>query len=95
MCVMLFIAYENKPLLPATKKTEEIIFAELPIPQTKNVPKEDLSESAIHLYYYIKHVLTELPQLNDKNGNIEQSMLEPFIPWSKTLPADYYSKHRK
>jgi len=38
---------ENKPLLPTTKKTEEITFAELPIPQTKNVPKADLPESAI------------------------------------------------
>ena len=31
----------------------------------------------------------------DKNGNIEQSMLEPLMPWSKTLPADCYSKRRK
>ena len=38
---------ENKQLLPATKKTEEITFAELPIPQTRNVPKADLSESVI------------------------------------------------
>ena len=49
----------------------------------------------LNVYYYIKHVLTELPQLIDKNGNIEQSMLEPFMPWSKTLPADCYSKRRK
>ena len=45
---------ENKPLLPATKKTEEITFAELPIPQTKNVPKADLSESVIHPVAVIK-----------------------------------------
>ena len=38
---------ENKQLLPTTKKTEEITFTELPIPQTKNVPKADLPESAI------------------------------------------------
>ena len=38
---------ENKQLLPATKKIEEITFAELPIPQTRNVPKADLSESVI------------------------------------------------
>lgn len=49
----------------------------------------------LNVYYYIKHVLTELPQLIDKNGNIEQSMLEPLMPWSKTLPADCYSKRRK
>ena len=33
--------------------------------------------------------------LIDKNGNVEQSMLEPLMPWSKTLPADCYSKRRK
>ena len=30
----------------------------------------------------------------DKNGNIEQSLLEPLMPWSKSLPADCYSKRR-
>lgn len=48
----------------------------------------------LNVYYYIKHLLTHLPQLVDKNGNIEQSLLEPLMPWSKTLPADCYSKRR-
>lgn len=48
----------------------------------------------LNVYYYIKHLLTELPQLVNKNGNIEQSVLEPLMPWSKTLPADCYSKRR-
>lgn len=48
----------------------------------------------LNVYYYIKHLLTELPQLMDKNGNIEQSLLEPLMPWSKGLPADCYSKRR-
>lgn len=48
----------------------------------------------LNVYYYIKHLLTDLPQLVDKKGNIEQSMLEPLMPWSKTLPADCYSKRR-
>lgn len=48
----------------------------------------------LNVYYYIKHLLTELPQLIDKNGNIEQSLLEPLMPWSKSLPADCYSKRR-
>ena len=30
--------------------------------------------------------------LLDENGNIEQSQLEPFMPWSKDLPVDCYSK---
>lgn len=49
----------------------------------------------LNVYYYIKYLLTELPGLIDKNGNIEQSLLEPLMPWSKTLPADCYSKRRK
>lgn len=48
----------------------------------------------LNVYYYIKHLLTELPQLVNKNRNIEQSVLEPLMPWSKTLPADCYSKRR-
>jgi len=31
----------------------------------------------------------------DEDGNIEQSKLEPLMPWSKTLPADCYSKRRE
>lgn len=49
----------------------------------------------LNVYYYIRHLLTELPQLIDGDGNIERSMLEPFMPWSKTLPDDCYSKRRK
>ncbi len=50
--------------------------------------------NSLNVYYYIKHLLTELPQLVGENGNTEQSMLEPLMPWSKTLPADCYSKRR-
>lgn len=49
----------------------------------------------LNVYYYVKHLLTEIPSLLDENGNIEQSMLEPLMPWSKTLPTDCYSKRRK
>lgn len=38
--------------------------------------------------------LTEV-SLMDEHGNIEQSDLELLMPWSKTLPADCYSKRRK
>lgn len=55
---------------------------------------ETARANSLNVYYYIKHLLTELPQLVDENGNIEQSMLEPLMPWSKTLPADCYSKRR-
>jgi len=56
--------------------------------------------SSLQLYKFfpmmkiIRNLLTELPQLIDKNGNIEQSLLEPLMPWSKNLPADCYSKRR-
>lgn len=49
----------------------------------------------LNVYYYMSHLLTELPLLVDKKGNMEQSKLEPLMPWSKTLPADCYSKRRK
>lgn len=48
----------------------------------------------LNVYYYIKHLLTKLLQLVDKNKNTEQSMLEPLMPGSKNLPAACYSKQR-
>ena len=48
---------ENKPLLPATIKTEKIIFAELPIPQTKNVAGANLAELSIHPVAVIRRVI--------------------------------------
>lgn len=55
---------------------------------------ETARANGLNVYYYIKHLLTHLPKLVDKTGNIEQSLLEPLMPWSKTLPADCYSKRR-
>ena len=49
----------------------------------------------LNVYYYISYLLTELPKLIGNDGNIEQSKLEPLMPWSKTLPTDCYSKRRK
>ena len=49
----------------------------------------------LNVYYYIRHLLTELPQLIREDGNIGQPMLEPLMPWSGTLPADRYSKRCK
>lgn len=48
----------------------------------------------LNVYYYVKHLLTELMQMKADNGNIEQSKLEPLMPWSKELPEDCYSKRR-
>ena len=49
----------------------------------------------LNVYYYIRHLLTELPQLIYTYGNIEQSVLEPLMPWSETLPVDCYTQRRK
>lgn len=49
----------------------------------------------LNVYYYIRHLLTELPKMTEKYGNIEPSTLEPLMPWSKSLPADCYSKRRQ
>lgn len=49
----------------------------------------------LNVYYYISYLLTELPKIIDKDGNIGQSKLEPLMPWSKTLPANCYSKRRQ
>ncbi len=55
---------------------------------------ETARANGLNVYYYIKHLLTEIPHLLDENGNIEQSKLEPLMPWSKELPIDCYSKRR-
>ena len=49
----------------------------------------------LNVYYYIEHLLTELPKIIDENGNIEEAELEPIMPWSTTLPIDCYSKRRQ
>ena len=48
----------------------------------------------LNVYYYLDHLLTELLEKMDDEGNISDTDLEPIMPWSKTLPADCYSKRR-
>ena len=55
---------------------------------------ETARANGLNVYYYIKYLLEQLVSLMDEHGNIEQSDLEPLMPWSKTLPADCYSKRR-
>ena len=43
-------------------------------------------------YEYLKHLLTELPERADKDGNIDSSQLEDLLPWSKTLPEECYKR---
>ena len=56
---------------------------------------ETARANKLNVYYYVSHLLTELPKMVDEDGKIEQSKLEPLMPWSKTLPADCYSKRRE
>ena len=49
----------------------------------------------LNVYYYIRYLLTELMKRKDKNGNIDETMLESIMPWSKELPAECYSKRRQ
>ncbi len=55
---------------------------------------ETARANGLNVYYYIKYLLEQLAELIDGQGNMEQSELEPLMPWSKTLPADCYSKRR-
>lgn len=55
---------------------------------------ETARANGLNVYYYIKYLLEQLVTFVDKQGNIEQSELEPLMPWSKALPADCYSKRR-
>ena len=55
---------------------------------------ETARANGLNAYYYIKYLLEQLAALIDEQGNIEQSKLEPLMPWSKMLSADCYSKRR-
>ena len=44
---------------------------------------ETARANGLNVYYYIKYLLEKLVTLIDEQGNIEQSRLEPLMPWSK------------
>ena len=56
---------------------------------------ETARANGLNVYYYIKYLLEQLVILIDEQGDIEQSRLEPLLPWSKNLPGDCYSKRRR
>ena len=39
-------------------------------------------------YYCFRHILTELPKLCDKKGNIDPAKLNLLMPWSAELPEE-------
>ena len=40
--------------------------------------------------YYLRHLLTELPQLLQSYEELEESVMELLMPWSKMLPEECY-----
>lgn len=51
---------------------------------------ETTRANGLNVYYYVKHLLTELLDIR-----IDEKGLERLMPWSKDLPAECYSKRRK
>lgn len=56
---------------------------------------ETVRLNKLNVYYYIRHLLNQIPKMVNQNGNINDTMLEPLMPWSTTLPIECYSKRRK
>jgi hypothetical protein len=46
---------------------------------------ETAKENGLHPFNYLKHLFEQLPQLA---GPLDAEALEPFLPWSASLPAD-------
>ena len=60
------------------------------------LPKgETARANGLNVYYYIKHLLTELLNGIRTDGSIDEKELEQLMPWSKNLPPECYSKRRK
>ena len=50
--------------------------------------------NGLNVYRYLEHLLTELPELADENGNIDTEKLDPLLPWSDQLPAQCHKPRR-
>ena len=55
-----------------------------------------LAESAkannLRPYPYFKHLLSELPERMDEQGNIDPSTLDDLMPWAEVLPEECYKR---
>lgn len=49
---------------------------------------ETARANGLNVYYYVKHLLTELVKAVRTDGSIDETELEGLMPWSKTLPAE-------
>ena len=55
---------------------------------------ETARANGLNVYYYVKHLLTELVKHLRADGNIDETALEELMPWSKTLPAECYKRRK-
>ena len=55
---------------------------------------ETARANGLNVYYYVKHLLTELLDIRI-DGSVDEKGLERLMPWSKDLPTECYSKRRK
>ncbi len=51
---------------------------------------ETAKRNHLNIYYYLEHLLTELPRLTDEEGKIEPTKLDILLPWSDQLPKQCY-----
>ena len=54
---------------------------------------ESAKANILKPYFYFKHLLSELPERMDENGNIDPSTLDDLMPWSTGLPEECYKRH--
>ena len=54
--------------------------------------------NGLNPYYYLMHLLTEMPKLMAEKPKgqerISRDLLEPLLPWSKSLPDKCHARHR-
>ena len=55
---------------------------------------ETARANGLNVYYYMKHLLTELTRVVRADGSIDEKELEPLMPWSKDLPAECYKRRK-
>ena len=55
---------------------------------------ETARANGLNVYYYMKHLLTELTRVVRADGSIDEKDLEPLMPWSKDLPAECYKRRK-
>ena len=55
---------------------------------------ETAKANGLHVYRYLEYILTVLPKLADKDGNIETDQLDQLLPWSDNLPAHCHKPRR-